>query len=98
MAPRPGPPSQEGYPSSSPSSDAHQHDPFSPPPPQQRYYDNDSEFDYSRRDVYSADIGPHPAHDGNYYDHNNVYDSYRQFSSSLPRSTHSAQPSSLSSP
>ncbi|KAF8911358.1 1,3-beta-glucan synthase [Mucidula mucida] len=71
MSGRPGH-SQEGYPSSSPSSfDAHQNqnDPFSPPT-QRRYYDNDSE-DYGRRDTYASDNS-----NAGFYDHNGAYDPY----------------------
>ncbi|KAK0451562.1 1,3-beta-glucan synthase [Armillaria borealis] len=70
MSGRPGHNSQEGYPSSSPSSlDAHQNDPFSPPP-QRRYYDNDSE-DYGRRDTYASDNS-----NTGFYDQNGAYDPY----------------------
>lgn len=69
MSGRPGHNSQEGYPSSSPSSlDAHQNDPFSPP--QRRYYDNDSE-DYGRRDTYASDNS-----NTGFYDQNGAYDPY----------------------
>ncbi|KAG7451544.1 1,3-beta-glucan synthase [Guyanagaster necrorhizus] len=69
MSGRPGHNSQEGYPSSSPSSvDAHQNDPFSPP--QRRYYDNDSE-DYGRRDTYASDTS-----NTGFYDQNGAYDPY----------------------
>lgn len=72
MSGRPGHNSQEGYPSSSPSSlDAHQNDPFSPP--QRRYYDNDSE-DYGRRDTYASDNS-----NTGFYDQNGAYDPYRAF-------------------
>lgn len=79
MSGRPGH-SQEGYPSSSPSSfDAHQNqnDPFSPPT-QRRYYDNDSE-DYGRRDTYASDNS-----NAGFYDHNGAYDPYRACLAVLP--------------
>lgn len=63
------PASQEGYQSSSPSTD--HADPFT----QQRYYDNDSEPEYGRRDTYYASDSSNPAlNDNSYYDH--PYDSY----------------------
>ncbi|KAF8878094.1 1,3-beta-glucan synthase [Infundibulicybe gibba] len=76
MPARPGPTSQEGYPSSSPSVDAHQNDPFNSAHGR-RYYDNDSDHvDYSRRDTFGSD-GSNPAyHDGNLYEHNGNYDTY----------------------
>lgn len=77
MPARPGPPnSQEGYPSSSPSTvDAHSTDPFTT----RRYYDNDSdhvEFGGRRdyRETYASDTSIPAAND---YDTNGNYD-YRQ--------------------
>ncbi|TFK31470.1 1,3-beta-glucan synthase [Crucibulum laeve] len=73
MPARPGPTSQEGYPSSSPSAD-HSLDPFSTG---RRYYDNESDnnIDYSRREAYRETF----ASDGsnlavNDYDQNGNYD------------------------
>lgn len=79
MPARPGPTSQEGYPSSSPSVDAHSTDPFNSAG-QRRYYDNESDHvDYGgRRDyreTYNSDISNPPVND---YDHNGNYD-YRAF-------------------
>lgn len=75
MLARPGPASQEGYPSSSPSLDAHSNDPFNPSQGR-RYYDNESdhvEFGGRReyRETYTSDTS-NPA--GNDYDHNGTYD------------------------
>jgi hypothetical protein len=62
MPPRPGPASQEGYPSDSPSADAHSNEPF-----QRRYYDNDSDHvEYGRRDyreTYASDTSNPPGND-----------------------------------
>lgn len=73
MPPRPGPASQEGYPSSSPSTENHQSDPFAAQPRQ--YYDNES--DYGRRDTYASDSSNPGMNDNGYYDNNGVYDPYR---------------------
>lgn len=76
MPARPGPNSQEGYPSSSPSStDAHPTDPFNTAQgPPRRYYDNESDHaDFGRRDTFASDSSnPDPA----YYE-NGSYDPYR---------------------
>ncbi|KAF8964745.1 1,3-beta-glucan synthase [Flammula alnicola] len=72
MPARPGPTSQEGYPSSSPSLDTHSNDPFNN---QRRYYDNDSDHvEFGRRDyreTYASDTSTPAAND---YDHNGNYD------------------------
>ncbi|KAF5365320.1 hypothetical protein D9758_005437 [Tetrapyrgos nigripes] len=70
------PGSQEGYPSSSPTSASHGIDPFSPPTgaQQHRYYD--SESDYGRRDTYASESSNLGLNDQGYYDHNNGYDTY----------------------
>lgn len=67
------PASQDGYPSSSPSTEANHTDPFSH---QQRYYDNES-VDDGRRDTYASDASA-PALNDNYYEQNGTYDPYRQ--------------------
>jgi len=76
-AARPGPASQEGYPSSSPSLDAHSNDPFNSA--NRRYYDNESDHvEYTRRDyreTYASDTSNTP---GNDYDNNGNYE-YREF-------------------
>lgn len=88
MAGRPDPRGQEGmYVSSSPSSGG-DHDPFNNTPGDPRYYDNDSERDYGRRDTYGSDSGSHGMNDDErYYDHNGAYDPYgREFHHSTFRS------------
>ena len=75
MPARAGPTSQEGYPSSSPSLDAHSNDPFNSSQGR-RYYDNESdhvEFGGLReyRETYTSDTS-NPA--GNDYDHNGNYE------------------------
>ncbi|KAJ3501689.1 hypothetical protein NLJ89_g9224 [Agrocybe chaxingu] len=74
MPARPGPASQEGYPSSSPSFDAHSSDPFNS---SNRHY-NDNESDHvefgGRRDyreTYASDTSNPAVND---YDHNGNYD------------------------
>lgn len=79
MPARPGPASQEGYPSSSPSFDAHSNDHFNTQG--RRYYDNESdhvEFGGRRdyRETYASDAS-HLA--GNEYDNNGNYE-YGAFS------------------
>ena len=74
MPARAGPASQEGYPSSSPSFDAHSTDPFNSQG--KRYYDNESdhvEFGGRRdyRETYTSDAS-HLA--GNDYDNNGNYE------------------------
>jgi len=73
MPARPGPASQEGYPSSSPSIDAHSNDPFNN---NRRYYDNESdhvEFGGRRdyRETYTSETSNAGLND---YDHNGNYD------------------------
>lgn len=77
MPARPGPTSQEGYMSSSPSTEAHPNDPFASQG--RRYYDNDSDnADLGRRDTYASD-GSNPGYnDPNFYDQNGTYDPYRE--------------------
>lgn len=76
MPARPGPTSQEGYPSSSPSTDTH-NDPFNAQG--RRYYDNESDnADYGRRDTYASDSSNPGLHDPNFYDQNGNYDPYRK--------------------
>ena len=75
MPARAGPASQEGYPSSSPSFDAHSNDPFNNSQGR-RYYDNESdhvEFGGRRdyRETYASDAS-HLA--GNEYDNNGNYE------------------------
>lgn len=82
MPARPGPASQETYPSPSPSADTHSNDPFSSVHGARAYYDNGSDnIDYTRRDGYRetyASDGSSPAvNDPAYYDNNNGYDMYR---------------------
>lgn len=92
MPARPGPISQEGYPSPSPSADTHSNDPFSSVHAHGRrgYYDTESDIDYTRRDGYRetyASDGSSPAvNDPTYYDNNNAYDMYRQLLFSLSSS------------
>ena len=73
MPAHPGHSSQEGYPSSSssPTNDPHI-DPFT----NRRYYDNEFDAGYGRRDTYASDSSNTGAHDPNLYDHNQ-YDPYR---------------------
>jgi len=72
MPARPGPSSQEGYPSSPPSTDAHSNDPFNSSN-NRRYYDNESDgVDYPRREYRDSDTS-HPP--GNDYDNNDYRES-----------------------
>ena len=75
MPARPGPSSQEGYPSSPPSADTHSNDPFNQG---RRYYDNDSDHvEFGRREyreTYASDSSNPAIND---YDNNGNYD-YRQ--------------------
>ena len=78
MAGRPDPRSQEGYPSSSPSS-SDPHDPFSNSQGEHVYYDNESDHvEYRRRDrdTYASDGSNHGYNDDGYYDNNGGYDPY----------------------
>lgn len=78
MAGRPDPRSQEGYPSSSPSS-SDPHDPFSNSQGEHVYYDNESDHvEYRRRDrdTYASDSSNHGYNDDGYYDNNGGYDPY----------------------
>lgn len=74
MPARPGPTSQEGYPSSSssPTSDPHQ-DLYN----RRRYSDIESDADYGRRDTYASDSSNNGVNEPNFYDHN-AYDPYRE--------------------
>lgn len=82
-AARPGPASQEGYPSSSPSLDAHSNEHFNSASNNRRYYDNESDHvEYTRRDyreTYASDTSNTP---GNDYDNNGNYE-YRESALSL---------------
>ena len=74
MPARAGPPSQEGYPSSSPSFDAHSNDPFNTQ--SRRYYDNESDHvDFGGRreyrETYASDVSNAA---GNDYDNNGNYE------------------------
>jgi hypothetical protein len=76
MAARPGPRSNEGYPSS-PSTDPH--GPFGDNAQAPRYYDNESDNadNYNRRDTYGSDqSNPGYPENDRYYDHNGPYDPY----------------------
>jgi len=85
MPARPGPTSQESYPSPSPSADTHSNDPFSSQQAHGRrgYYDNESDIDYTRRDGYRETYGSNGSspviHDQGYYDTPHQYDMYREF-------------------
>jgi 1,3-beta-glucan synthase len=76
MPAQPGPTSQEGYPSSSPSVDAHSNDPFNSG--NRRYYDNESDHvEYGRRDyreTYASNTSNSAVND---YDQNGTYE-YRK--------------------
>lgn len=76
MAGRSGSRSHEGvYNSSPPSSDPH--DPFSNAQADPRYYDNDSEHDYSRnRDTFGSDSSNNVNEDDRYYEQGAPYDVY----------------------
>lgn len=76
MPARPGPTSQDGYPSSSsPSNDAH-NDPFNSN--QRRYYDNESDnADFGRRDTYASDSSNPALNEPHFYEQN-AYDPYRK--------------------
>lgn len=81
MPARPGPASQEGYPSSSPpSADAHSNDPFTSAQGR-RYYDNESDnIDFGRREGYRETYASDGSNLGiNDYDQNGTYD-YRLYS------------------
>jgi 1,3-beta-glucan synthase len=79
MPARPGPASQEGYPSSSPSFDAHSNDPFNSQG--RRYYDNESDHvEYVGRREYRETYTSDASHlGGNDYDNNGNYE-YGAFS------------------
>ncbi|KAF8635567.1 hypothetical protein AX15_000217 [Amanita polypyramis BW_CC] len=73
----PGPsghPSHEGYASSSPSTDAHPADPFSAH--QRRFYDNESDAEYGRRDTYASDSSNAAMNDTTYDERNGNYEYY----------------------
>ncbi|KIM41511.1 glycosyltransferase family 48 protein [Hebeloma cylindrosporum] len=97
MPARPGPASQEGYPSSSPSLDAHSNDPFNSANNNRRYYDNESDHvDYTRRDyreTYASDTSNTP---GNDYDNNGNYEYPLQDTDSDPDVYQRPAPSSES--
>ncbi|RDB28250.1 1,3-beta-glucan synthase component FKS1 [Hypsizygus marmoreus] len=76
MAARPGPTSQEGYPSSSSPPSADHNDPFASGN-QRRYYDNDSDnADFGRRDTYASDSSNQGQNDPHFYEQNGTYDPY----------------------
>ncbi|KAF5348770.1 hypothetical protein D9756_009724 [Leucocoprinus leucothites] len=83
MPARPGPASQEGYPSPSPSADTHSGDPFSSQNAHGRrgYYDNESDIDYTRRDgyreTYGSDGSSPALNEQGYYDAPHQYDMYQ---------------------
>ncbi len=86
MPARPGLSSQESYPSPSASAGTHSDDPFGSAHAHGRrqYYDNDSDhIDYARRDGYRETYGSdgsNPAlNDPSYYDNNNQFEGYREF-------------------
>jgi 1,3-beta-glucan synthase len=80
MPARAGPTSQEGYPSSSPSFDAHSTDPFNSSQGR-RYYDNESDHvEFGGRREYRESDASHLA--GNDYDPNGNYE-YGAFSAHL---------------
>lgn len=82
MPARPGPTSQEGYPSSSPPSTDTHNDPFNSQG--RRYYDNESDnADFGRRDTYASDSSNPGLHDPNFYDQNGNYDPYRELGTEL---------------
>lgn len=88
MPARPGLSSQESYPSPSASAGTHSDDPFGSAHAHGRrqYYDNESDhIDYPRRDGYRETYGSdgsNPAlNDPGYYDNNNQFEPYREFSS-----------------
>jgi 1,3-beta-glucan synthase len=84
MPVRPGVPSQEGFPSPSPSADTHSNDPFSSQHVHGRrgYFDTESDIDYTRRDAYRETYGSDgssPAvNEQGYYDGPHQYEMYRE--------------------
>ncbi|KIK07095.1 glycosyltransferase family 48 protein [Laccaria amethystina LaAM-08-1] len=82
MPARPGPSSQEGYPSSPPSADTHSNDPFNQG---RRYYDNESDHvEFGRREyreTYASDSSNPAIND---YDNNGNYDYPMQDTDSDP--------------
>jgi len=73
--------SQEGYVSSSPSTDAHLMDPYAAH--QRRFYDTESDnAEYGRRDTYASDSSNAHMMEPSFDDRNPNYDFYRKYSPS----------------